>query len=822
MAKKVAFVFCFLGISFSLIPRAASSDFFRQMEEAKIASDQNFTWKQVGPGQGGTCRFIYIHPKDEKLLFMFNDMGSSYVTRDGGVSWQSLYDYDGNGEEMNQVYAMDFSCSNPPVGYAVSREGLMKTLDFGRTWTHIPSELDGNLVNALAVDPENESIVLAGGGQKISYFLAGITVGGGIWRSRDGGETFQPITQGLPRKPYVNRILIDPISPKERRTVFLCTNKGLFKSENTGDSWKKIEIPSAGENCVDMVASMDKEKKILVIYLLLETTIKRKNGKPVFLGGVFKSTDSGKSWADVTSNLYLNMNELRDAINKDFASSLKDRKMSFELPEKALQLFKDMVINHENPDEVYLTSFNKKKKSFPPGGVWKTEDGGTSWFLTTRYGEGWALNSEYRDYWKSRGQQMGENVVYNCVDERSLGPFSRMGTTAIAISKSNPSILMIAVNGAMLKSEDSGKTWFSVDSRQLPDGTWTGRGDSNIDARGVFIDPRKPEKVYLTCADRCLWLTENGGESCVRLWKTEIGNVSTLAFDPSDPQIMYLAKSRLWPGVFKSTDGGNTFRKLWKGVPRSEFNGHFFPMNFILVDPDSPVRSRRLYLACPFTLRRDYSKVQAWKGRGVLVSDNAGRTWHPFKQGLGDNLNVLCIAMDPGNPGILYAGTSALKRQNGIAPGGLFVSTDKAHNWKPLPLPEGINQVNHVHIDPRKPQTIYIASGNSIAAPAHNGIFCSEDGGNSWKQLFESRYCIFVTTSPFNREEIYLAKRAGISGERNPGVYFSRDGGCNWLKINKGLNTPEGILWITPDLKDKSKIWCANKAGGWFVGRWKE
>jgi hypothetical protein len=233
------------------------------------------------------------------------------------------------------------------------------------------------------------------------------------------------------------------------------------------------------------------------------------------------------------------------------------------------------------PNLFYIAAVN--------GGVWKTSDTGHTW-----------------------------EPIFDSQDTGSVG--------AIAVAPSDPSIIYVgsgeglqrpdlATGNGVYKSTDAGKTWTHLG---LPDA-------QQITA--ILVDPQDGNRVFVAVQghpygpnqERGVFRSTNGGQSFEKvLYKDENIGAADLAFDPSNTQTIYavLWAARVAPweirsgesfvapgsGLFKSIDGGNTWRALTKGLPSSDDGG--LGRMGVAVAPTQP--------------RRVYATVEAQKGAGVL------------------------------------------------------------------------------------------------------------------------------------------------------------------------------------------------------------
>src|SRR6516164_5285108 len=234
------------------------------------------------------------------------------------------------------------------------------------------------------------------------------------------------------------------------------------------------------------------------------------------------------------------------------------------------------------------------------GGVWKTDDGGRTW-----------------------------QPIFEGQPTQSIG--------AIAVAPSDPNILYVAsgegllrpdlsVGNGIYRSRDGGRSWSHLglaEGQQIAD---------------LAVDPRDPSRLFAAVLghpygpnpERGIYRSLDAGATWQRvLFKDADTGGSTVAIDPAHPEIVYagLCQARLGPwedknefngaggGLFKSSDGGDTWRRLTAGLPQdlSQVN--------IAIAPSAP---QRVYLAVGTAATEEYSSAA---GLGIFRSDDAGESW---------------------------------------------------------------------------------------------------------------------------------------------------------------------------------------------------
>src|SRR5213594_309532 len=313
---------------------------------------------------------------------------------------------------------------------------------------------------------------------------------------------------------------------------------------------------------------------------------------------------------------------------------------------------------------------------------------------------------------------------------------------AIAVAPSNPGIIYVGTGAGIIRpdlatgdgiyrSNDTGRTW-----------THLGLDDTQMIAY-VDVDATNPERLFVAAlghpygpnAERGVFRSTDGGQTFQKvLYKGENTGAADLAFDPSNPRTIYavLWAARVAPwevrsggsiyiagsGLYKSTDGGDTWKPLTKGLPGA-----------------SEGLGRIGIAAAPSDAKRIYVSAEATKGAGVYRSDDAGETW---KQVNGDRRiggrgpGAMGIAVAPDNPDVIYvANTTTWKSTDG---GKTFVG------FKGAP---GGDDYQRIWISSEYPQIIALSSDQ--------GTVISVNGGATWSTWYNQPTAQFYHLTTDNR-----------------------------------------------------------------------
>jgi photosystem II stability/assembly factor-like uncharacterized protein len=381
----------------------------------------------------------------------------------------------------------------------------------------------------------------------------------------------------------------------------------------------------------------------------------------------------------------------------------------------------------------------------------------------------------------------------------------------------------------------------------------------------VRMRPDNPDVMFVTDARAGVFKSKDGGQSwypanngiTTRMGETgEIIPVLCLTIDPLNPDIVWVG-TQSQTGAFKSTDGGETWKKMDHGIteksltlrgftvdPRSsdivytageisswEWNGQPKPghefdktkgvvykttdggqnweriwggdnlARYIWLDPRNP---EVVYVSTGIFDREaanaDYASKTAG-GVGMLKSTDGGQTWQQMNNGL-ENLYIGSLFMHPSNPDILLAGVGVITFPDGS---GVYLTSDGGASWKKMLDAYVIAAVEFASSDPQ------IAYAGSI-----NGFFRSDDGGNTWRRVTpEGRQWgpagvsvgtpIDLQVDPRNPERVFVNAYGG-------GNFVSQDGGASWQVASKGY-TGAMVRDIAVDPQEPGRVYAASRSG---------
>jgi photosystem II stability/assembly factor-like uncharacterized protein len=195
---------------------------------------------------------------------------------------------------------------------------------------------------------------------------------------------------------------------------------------------------------------------------------------------------------------------------------------------------------------------------------------------------------------------------------------------------------------------------------------------------------------------------------------------------------------------------------------------------------------------------KNHSEIYAGVAAGnIWKTVNNGTTWTPVFDKYGAYA-IGCLAMDPDNPSVVWAGTGENTHQRQLGYGdGVYKTEDGGASWKNMGLKDS-RQIGMIAIDPRNTDIVYVAAEGSIWGPGgERGLYKTNDGGKTWNKVLdisENTGCNNVLLDPRNPDIVYATSEqrrrhvfTKIGGGPESAVYKSKDGGKTWDKIMNGL-----------------------------------
>ena len=743
------------------------------------AAARQDAWKVIGMGGGGTTQHPAISPHDARIELEACDMTGAYITTDGGNSFRMF-------NLRNGVRCYGFDPSKANVIYA-GNDGLWRSVDTGRTWSLVfpdpgrktfehmrtdhadhsfttddpayPREGLEASITAIAVDPrDSEAIYVAFNG---GYFREGKPF---LCASRDFGKNWERVREFDAEE--VSQIDID------RGTgVLTCvTESGTYRRE--GGQWEGFRAPTGVSFRSTSVGRLS--DGTLIVYCTAQARWSGKN----LAGGVYVSTDGGKTWKESAGNL-------AGQVGQPGAGAAPE--------------VHAVACSAEHGETAYLGLRGLGAGPYH-NAIAKTSDAGKTWTIVKEERNLPSANGAL-SWVEARMREATWDIWFDAPRDLAAAP-------------GDPNVCYATDLFRTYRTTDGGKRWETVNSVKAGEDRWTTRGLDVTTCYGVHFDPFNEKNVYISYTDMGMFRSADGG----RTWTSSIEGIPKgwrnttywLEFDPDAKGLVWgafagphdIPRPKMWRdrgvsgytgGVAVSTDGCKTWTPSDKGINQSA-------VTHIILDPKSPMGKRTLY-ACGF-------------GKGVFKSTDSGRTWQPANSGI-EGAQPFAWRLVMAEDGTLYLIVARRSSQGEIGnaeDGALYRSSDGAGHWEKMALPKGTNGPNGLALDPKDPKRMYLAAWGKVnegAGDTGGGIFLSTDAGKTWRNVMSDDQHVYDVTIDARNGTVYAC---GFESA----AYRSDDRGETWKRL-KGYNFKWGHR-VIPDPKDPGMVYITTFGGSVWYG----
>jgi photosystem II stability/assembly factor-like uncharacterized protein len=656
-------------------------------------------WRMIGPFRGGRTVGAVGVPGQQNVFYIGVNNGGVWKSTDFGHIWKPIFD----DQPTGSIGAIAVAPSNPSVVYVGSGEGLQRpdlstgdgmyrSNDAGKTWEHLPPLRDGQQIGAILVDPKDPNRLFVA----VLGHPYGPNEERGVFRSTDGGRTFEKV---LYKDENTGAIAL-AFDPTNAQTIyadlwearqgpwengaFQGPNSGLFKSTDGGTTWRQLTkgLPTTEQGLGRIgfaIAPNDPTR----MYATVDADR---------LTGLYRSDDAGESWTK--------MNDESRVLGRgsDFA---------------------EVKVDPRNHDVVYVANTS----------TYRSTDGAKT-FTAIRGAPG---GDDYHTIW---------------------------------INPENPNIILLAADQGAIITVNGGETWSSwynqptaqlyhvITDNRIPYWVYGGQQESGsvgIQSRGddgqitfrewhpvgveeygyIAPDPLNPNITYGGKATRFDWTTkqtQNVSPDALRSGKYRFVRTMPILFSPVDPHTLYLASQVL----FKTTNGGNSWQ---------------------VISPD--------------LTRQDTSAIPS--NVGIYSESDAAKGMHPGV--------IYAIAPSYQNTRTIWAGTDD---------GLIHLTRDGGLHWNNVTPPElvpwsKVAQLEASHFDSL---TAYAAINTFRLDDLRPHIFRTHDGGKTWTQTVDGIPDGGIVNTVREDPERKGLLFAGTERQ----VYVSFDDGDHWQSLR--LNMP--------------------------------
>lgn len=655
--------------------------------------------------------------------------------------------------------------------------GVWRTTDGGSTWENISDGFFGGSIGSVAVSEWDNNVIYVGGGE--CTVRGNVSYGEGIWKTTDAGKTWTHV--GLKNSRHVVRIRIHPKNPDLVYAAVLgdlfksSEERGVYRSEDGGKNWKRILFSNADAGAMDLCMDPNNAR-----ILYASTWRIRRTPYSLESGGdgsaLWKSTDAGETWTNISKNE--------------------------GLPRGTWGIV-GVSVSPVNSDRVFAIIENEN------GGVYRSDDAGKTWKLTNS-----DRNLRQRAWYYSRiyADTKNEDMVYvmNVSYHRSKDggkTFESMNANHgdhhdLWIAPEDNQRMIIADDGGGQVSFDGGENWSSYFNQPT------------AQFYRVITDNSFPYRIYGAQQDNSTLRIKHrtdGFSIGLRDWEESAGGESGfLAPDPDDNDIVYGGS---YDGLLQRTNyrtGEDRGVNPWPDNPMghgAEGAKYRFQWNYPLFF--SPHNSNKLYAASQH-LHVSYNEGQSWE----VISPDLTRN-DPTKLGPSggpitkDNTSVEYYCT------IFAAQESPYEKDvivTGSDDGLLHITMDGGKNWTkitPPDMPEW-SMINSIDFDPHTKGGFYIASTRYKLGDSKPYLFRTKDYGKTWTKITDG-----INEGHFTRVVRVDPKRPGLLYAGTEfGMYISFDDGSSWKPFQ--LNLP--LVPITDlTIKNNNLIAATQGRAFWLI-----
>jgi photosystem II stability/assembly factor-like uncharacterized protein len=665
-------------------------------------------WRSIGPDRGGRSIAVAGH-KDRPFEYYFGATGGGlFKTTDGGVSWRPVTD----------------------------------------------GQIRSSSVGAVAVAESNPDIVYIGMGE--SQLRANVLQGDGVYRSSDSGRSWTHV--GLQETQAIARIRIHPSDPNRAYVAALGhpfgpnPERGVFRTQDGGRTWKKILYRNERTGAVDLVLDPNDPQ---VLYATLWEVYRRpwklwSGGEG---SGIFKSTDGGETWSELTAN-------------PGFPGGVLGKITVTVSGADSRRVWANVEAEH--------------------GGLYRSDDGGASWTL---------INSD-RDLWQRafyfqrvQADPVDRNTVYvlnfrllkSTDGGRTLEliPETHVDHHDLWIDPGDPSRMINGNDGGGVVSVNGGSTWTDMRYPTAQIYRLATTGDFPYHACGAQQDnttvcvssdgghlrnPRGP---------RTEWMYAVGG-----------GESGYVAPHPSNPDIFYAGATNTLTRYDRETGLSRDvqpYPRIVMGEPARDMPERWNWTYPIVVSPVDPgvlyVGSQHLWRTedegetwekiSPDLTRADPATLE--DSGGPIVKDQDGPEIYA---------TIYTIAPSPHDGGTIWTGSDD---------GLVYLTRNGGNEWKdvtPSDMPEH-SRITLIEASPHDPGSAYLAAIRYEMDDRAPYLWKTRDYGESWTKIVagfrEDDFVRVVREDPKRADLLYAGTEHG--------VYVSFDDGSDWMSLS--LNLPD-------------------------------
>ena len=674
-----------------------------QKDDEKAAPKElkGLKYRPIGPAAGGRVSRAAGVPGDPNTYYLAAASGGVWKSTDGGFTWKPVFD----DQPVSSIGSLAIAPSNPNVVYVGSGEanirgnvaegnGIYKTIDGGKTWTHVWKQR--GQIGTMVVHPSNPDIAFAA----VLGRPFGANPERGVFRTKDGGKSWEQVLK-KDADTGASDIAMDPTNPsilfaglwQARRYPWEMTSggpgSGLYVSRDGGDTWKQLTaggLPDGMWGKVGVAVAPSEPRRI---YALIEAQ----------KGGLYRSDDGGESWTLATANRTIRQRAWYYTTLTVHPANPEEVWFPQVPMLKTIDGGKTITFvkgfHHGDHHDLWFDPKNPKRMiAANDGGVDISTNGGETWYapalpISQFYHVSVDNSVPYRVAGAMQDLGTAQAPSLNLRGGIALGDWWGVGggeAGYVVSDWKNPDIVYAGEYLGIITRHDR-RTGESRNVSAYPENP-SGKGGEDMKYRfqwtaPIHISPHDSQVVYHGA--QVVFRTTNGGQSWeaisgdltrndktrqkwsggpitgdntgVETW----GTVFTIAESPRE-------KGLIWAGsddglVHVTRDGGKSWTNVTGGLAGAPREG-----TVSLIEA-SPFDAATAYVVFD-NHRLDDPRPYLYK------TSDYGKSWQVLHGGLPSDVYLHAVREDPARRGLLYLGTER----------GVMFSADDGKTWKPLQL----------------------------------------------------------------------------------------------------------------------------------------
>ncbi len=613
--------------------------------------------------------------------------------------------------------------------------GVWKTTNVGETWEPIFDRQPIASIGAIAIAPSDPNIIYLGTGE--ADMRSDISFGDGVYRSTDAGRTWRNV--GLKDSRHIGRIVVDPHNPGTLLVAALGhayganAERGVYRSTNSGATWEKVLYKDADTGAIDLC--IDPEHPQVMYAALWQARRTPWSSYPPLGGpggGLYRSADGGRTWSELRGH---------------------------GLPDGPLGRIGVAVAR--GGSRVYVLIDAKD------GGLYRSDDGGANWLRASAddrlWGRGWYFGGVTVDPNVPDTVYVGNVALYRSTDGgRNFVPIKGApggdDYHSVWIDPGDSARMIVGCDQGAIISVDGGRTWSS----------WLNQPTAQF--YHVTTDNQFPYYVYGAQQDSGTAAVASRGDMgsiTFRDWYSiGAGESGYIVPSPSDPNIVF---------------GGDTYGTLWRFDKHTGQAQNISPVPWVEFSADITTRKYRFTWTSPLVVSPQDPHTLYYGAQYLLLTRDEGKHWDE---------------VSPDLTGTDQAAAQAHTREP------LSASTAKAR---------GFGVVYAIAPSPLRAGQIWVGTDTGL-------IHLTRDAGKTWtnvtpRDVGDWSKISTLEASPHDAATAYAAVDRHRLDDDGPHVFRTHDFGGTWREISLGIAANAYVHAVREDVQRRGLLFAGTELG---------